>query len=336
MSDFAPLSTPAPMGPVEEAPTAGMLLRRARQAAGLHTEAVAAALKVPVQKIQALEADRYDLLPDLVFVRALAASMCRTLGVDGQPVLERLPRKTAPRLAHDSERVNAPFRGPHDVAGPGWRDQLMRPPVLAVLALLIAAMVLILLPQSVLDNVAQGVRNRMAETAVPVVIAAPDTAPVVVPVPAPIAEGAAAPADLRPDTAAGDPAVPAVATPATAAPATAVSTAPSSLVTQSAQATVAAAALVPADPPAPEAAAPAAAGVLVFRASGASWVEVRDAQGAVALRRMLAAGETADATGATPLSVTVGKADVTQVQVRGKDFDLAAVARDNVARFLVR
>jgi cytoskeleton protein RodZ len=58
---------------------------------------------------------------------------------------------------------------------------------------------------------------------------------------------------------------------------------------------------------------------------------VRDAQGAVALRRMLAAGETADASGTPPLSITVGKVDVTQLQVRGKDFDLAAVARDNVA-----
>jgi cytoskeleton protein RodZ len=128
MSDFAPLSSPTPFTQQpEEAPTAGLLLRRARQSAGLHAEALAASLKVPVQKIEALEADRFDLLPDLVFVRALAASICRTLDVDAQPVLERLPRKTAPRLAHARDRVNAPFRGPNDVPGPGWRDQLKRP-----------------------------------------------------------------------------------------------------------------------------------------------------------------------------------------------------------------
>jgi len=37
-----------------------------------------------------------------------------------------------------------------------------------------------------------------------------------------------------------------------------------------------------------------------------------------------------------PLAAVVGKADLTQVTVRGKAFDLNAVARDNVARFEVK
>ena len=36
----------------------------------------------------------------------------------------------------------------------------------------------------------------------------------------------------------------------------------------------------------------------------------------------MAAGETAGATGALPLTVTVGSVDATEVQVRGKPFDL--------------
>ena len=58
--------------------TPGGLLREARQASGLHIAALAAALKVPVSKLEALESDNYEALPDAVFVRALASSVCRT------------------------------------------------------------------------------------------------------------------------------------------------------------------------------------------------------------------------------------------------------------------
>ena len=62
--------------------TAGGLLREARQAAGLHIAALAVALKVPVSKLEALEADDYAKLTDTVFVRALASSVCRALKAD--------------------------------------------------------------------------------------------------------------------------------------------------------------------------------------------------------------------------------------------------------------
>ena len=77
-------------------------------------------------------------------------------------------------------------------------------------------------------------------------------------------------------------------------------------------------------------------GLVVFNPTAASWVEVTDAQGTVLLRRMLAAGEVAGASGALPLSAVVGRADVTRVQVRGQTLDLAPIARDNVARFEVK
>ena len=54
---------------------AGNLLRKAREATGLHVAALAVSLKVPVSKLEALEAGRIDLLPDLTFARALAASV---------------------------------------------------------------------------------------------------------------------------------------------------------------------------------------------------------------------------------------------------------------------
>ena len=71
--------------------TAGSLLRGAREAAGIHIEALAVALKVPVSKLEALEADKYEALLDTVFVRALASSVCRTLKLDPVQVLSLLP-----------------------------------------------------------------------------------------------------------------------------------------------------------------------------------------------------------------------------------------------------
>ena len=79
--------------------TAGDLLREAREAHGLHIEMVAAALKVPPQKLLALEADDIASLPDPVFARALASSVCRALRIDPAPVLAKLPTTQKVSLA---------------------------------------------------------------------------------------------------------------------------------------------------------------------------------------------------------------------------------------------
>lgn len=296
--------------------TAGQLLRQAREAAGLHVAALAVALKVPVRKLEALEEDRLDLLPDAVFVRALASSVCRTLKIDPQPVLDRLPQTAAPRLIQDHDGINTPFRAPSDGAGPSWFDQLSKPVYLAVFALLLAALVVILLPATQGDETAAA-KSDMIAAPVPVVIPA---APVEPPAPA------AAPAEPAPAAAVASPAPAVPAAPAVQAKAAPVEKSP------------AAAAMPPAPvaAAAPATAVPAAGGLVVFRTKGPSWVEVTDAKGVVALRRLLSAGETAGASGALPLAVTVGSANSTEVQVRGQAYDLTPVSRDNVARFEVR
>ena len=75
--------------------------------------------------------------------------------------------------------------------------------------------------------------------------------------------------------------------------------------------------------------------VLVFRARGSTWIEVTDAKGTVLLRRTLAASEAAEVLGDLPLAVVVGRADHTDVLVRGVLFSLEAHTQDNVARFKV-
>jgi cytoskeleton protein RodZ len=276
-----------------EALTAGALLRRARETAGLHVAALAVSLKVPARKLEALEEDRWDLLPDAVFARALAAAVCRTLKIDPQPVLDRLPHSGAPRLIHTDEGINTPFRGPSDGAAPTWLNQLSRPTFLIVSALLLGALVLVLLPSLQRDDG----------------VAAPNPPKAALP-----AQPAAVPGTVVEPVATGGQATN-LAQPMPAAAAAAASSNRPTLAAN--------------DPL-------AASAIVVFRTKSASWVEVTDANGVLAVRRLLAPGEAAGVSGALPLQVTVGRADATEVQVRGKPFDLRSVSRDNVARFEVK
>lgn len=328
MSEFGGQGSDSFAVPTQEAPrdespapadSAGTLLRQAREAAGLHIAALAVALKVPVKKLEALESDRLDLLPDAVFVRALASSVCRTLKIDAGQVLALLPQTGKPRLDYQRTSINTPFRSPSDGPGPSLWAQVSRPAVLAGLLLLLGALVLILLPAVQQQNLTA------QSNAEPLPAAAPSTA---LPPPGVPLIGVS-PVQENPQAAGSEsPASPVAAADAvTAAPAMASGLPPAATVGPAA---------VPALPSASATAQAAVAGIIVFTAKGESWVEVTDAKGVVVLRRTLAAGEAVSASGALPLAAVVGRVDATQVQVRGRRFDLGAVSKDNVARFEVK
>ena len=299
--------------------TAGGLLREARQASGMHIAALAVALKVPVSKLEALEADNFTVLPDTVFVRALASSVCRVLKVDAAPVLALLPQSQSPSLAADSAGINAPVKGSvgksavssSSFSGNGSASRSVG---FVVLALLVGALALYFFPRG---------EDRAASTSTtaPVLSSAPDA----VPTGAADAPAAERPAEPAPAPAAVTPAL--VAAPALSAAVTAVPATAAVPASASASAVVASA-------PGPAADAPA--GTLVLRARSESWVQVKDATGALALQRNLAAGESVSVSAQPPLAVVVGRADATEVTVRGKPFDLTAVSRENVARFEVK
>lgn len=289
--------------------SAGTLLRQAREGAGVDIGALAAALKVPVGKLEALEADRVDLLPDAVFARALAASVCRILKIDPEQVLALLPGKTAPSLPADTRLGNASF----ERAQMGWQMPLLsRVPrsVLAIVALLVlAALVLIFVPS--LTRLKPMLEQWASRTSASKVGSKSEALP---------SEGESA--------AAGPPGaalVPLVVPPEThaapAATATADPTAPAA-----SQAAIAASG----------AALAATSALLVLKTRADSWVQVLDGAGTVQLRKTMASGETATVAGQPPLAVTIGRAASTEVLVRGKPFDLAAVSKDNVARFEVK
>ena len=306
-SDADPASGGA--GPASAGDSAGSLLRRAREAAGLHIGALSVALKVPVKKLEALESDQLDLLPDAVFARALASSVCRTLKIDPAPVLARLPEQVMPDLELDSrttDRTN--LHPPRAIWNASLLARIPRP-VLGIAALLVvAALVLFVLPDSVFESSGSDATPTLPASAEPALAGAAAAS----------TDAAAMAASAAPAGVANESALPATA------PATPVSASVASGAGPAASAAAPAAMVVSASAP------------LGLRARSASWVEVTVAAGTVHLRKILNPGESAAVTGSLPLSVVVGRADAIEVQVRGQAFDLVPLARDNVARFQVK
>ena len=85
-------------------------MQAAREQQGLNLMALAAAIKVAPAKLEALEAGRFDELPDATFARALAQAVCRALKIDPAPVLAQMPGSPPSRLERVDEGINAPFR----------------------------------------------------------------------------------------------------------------------------------------------------------------------------------------------------------------------------------
>jgi cytoskeleton protein RodZ len=296
----------------EDAATAGALLRAARERRNMTLAALAASIKVSPRKVDALERDAFDELPDMTFARALAQSVCRQLRIDAKPVLALLP--AAPAWANTRfEEVARGSRTPLAQARRG-RDSSARSglrPVLWLAGLLLLGAAALLYGRP--DELA-----RWWATVMPPAAPAPAAAPVVArtaePTPPP-APASAVPVDAAAVLAAADPYASPAADAAPANPAVVIETVHSAP-------TGAAAAASGAEP----------AGALVLRANGESWVEVRDAAGLLLLSRTLMAGEAVGVDGAMPLRAVIGNAGATSVSFRGAAVDLASATRDNIAR----
>lgn len=315
--------------------SAGQMLREAREAHGLHVAALAVSLKVPVKKLESLEADRLEDLPDVVFVRALASSVCRALKIDAKPILAKLPQLNTRVLSQAESGVNVAFRTRADGPAPSVLASVNRPMLFGVLAILLAAIVVMLWP----DFAARSASNAAASSggAAPAQASSAGVSmgnPVNVPS-TPVGSGsgtgaindattgvvrAASSSNASSETATMPAlsATPALSTPSVSSPTLAITPLPAGLDAQSV----------------------AADSVIVFAASGESWVEVKDANGRVIWQRTLQSGDKAgvrSTLGALPFKVTIGRANQTQVSVRGQVFDLAPVtSKDAVARFSVR
>lgn len=303
-------TTPSPTG------SAGALLKAAREQQGLHLAVLAASLKVTPRKLESLEADRYDELPDLGFARALALSMCRTLRIDAEPVLARLPRQGGEVLDPAMRRLNQPFRDRSSGHDSGQGPGLPSLPLLAAIFLLIAAVVIYVLPAGFWSSLGQGAAEPSAS--------APGSgssrpASITGVLGAAMSEAANLPRAAAPDvTQATAPTASTTTSPISETAATDVTASP----------VIDTVFLVPGGL---SASAPPAGGMLSFRAASESWVEVRDGSGQVLFSRTLVAGEAAGLDGSLPMRLTIGNAQGTQVSFRGQPVQLE-VTGDNVAR----
>lgn len=194
MSEFQDQGSALGQGGASMAPSgsAGALIRRAREDAGVHIAALAVALKVPVKRLEALEADRYDLLLDAVFARALASSVCRSLKIDPDRVLPLLPQGQVQPLSVEG-KINEPFRTTQQGSMGAWTPQVSRPALIAAAVLALAALAVYLVPQFTgisLDSSDDPAAQRVAS-----------------PTPAPVASESAAPSVGLPAPAAAPAAV---------------------------------------------------------------------------------------------------------------------------------
>jgi cytoskeleton protein RodZ len=284
--------------------SAGQMLKKARLDAGLHIAALAVSLRVPVKRIEALENGQMDQLPDTVFVRALTSSICQALKIDPAPILEKLPKATLPRLNRDDISINTPI----GASGANKESLLLSlftsPWLLGVLLLCLGAAAIYMWPKSSISSV-------------PDVVFVPKVLPEV---------GVSRAKEVQ------------VTTETVIAPNLTVSSSLDGAKIASTASIIAAPSVsetaVMAAIPIPAAAATGDK-LVTFKATGQTWVEVKNAAGTTVFKKLLNEGESAGTSGKTPLTVIVGRADVTQVEVRGKPVNLVPISKSNVARFEV-
>ena len=300
-------------------PSAGGMIRYARQAQGIDLASLAAMLKIPLRRLEALENGRHEELQGPTFERALAQAACRVLKIDPKPVLALLPQHERNTLERVTEGINTPFR---DGQGSGGFElpTLMRPVVVIVVLLIVGAVALFFVPESWVARLTRpfiggSAASAPADSAVPVP-AAPSAVvgATIAPVELPIV-GVAAPAPAASISASAS------ASATSAAPLSAAAV--SATAAQGIDEVLAHVAAAPSIP-------------LQVVATADSWVEVVDAQGHSLLSRTVVAGESVGLDGALPMRVKIGNARGTHLKLRGDNVDLTPWTRDNVARLEVK
>ena len=307
--------------PTDTAPASpGQLLRQAREAAQVHRASLAGLLKVPVKKIEALERDDWQALPDLAFTRALASSICRQLKIDPQPILALLPsvRQEAPQtpavLAEDkalaaarqklstapSPRRAMPWKWAvaalltMGAIGAAWwwhgHSPTPKQALSKVEVLGHASSSTLTTPLAAIENSSSALPSASVASSAMISGFSADNASVAVPS---AAVNGIAPA---------------------AAQASAAITAPPSNAAANASTTPMPTATTAGLPSGP-------VGVLELQAIGATWVQVRDAHNKIQLSRLLQTGERIQIQSQPPYRVWTGRAEGLQLLWQGRPVD---------------
>ena len=296
----------ATSGPDVAAPVSyGARLAAQRQSAGLGVTDVAAQLRLHPNQVRAIEQEDLARLPAPAYVRGFIRSYARMLKIDPSPLLSDLNAKLEPARESVVDGGATDYSAAHAASRERKFPQWMFGTALLILIAL---------------GVVGWLANQPQQQTRP---------------PTPVAVAAAAAA--APAPAPTEPTAPPISSQAPASQATA-----SEATAGEAAASTAAADPVPAPTDTAEptvtssAIASGAAPTLVLRFHGASWAEVTDRGGKILLSQLNSEGAEHALDGELPLTVVIGDANFTSVEVRGATFNLRPFTRNNVARFTIK
>ncbi len=293
----------------------GQRLKRGRELRGLSLADVAASLKLSLRFIEAIEQDRYDQLPEPVFVRGYMRSYARLLQLDEADVVAKFDQALEARQGvlqeNDAVHPAHALRHRRRLSRLAWVGSIIL--VLAMLAggFIWSAREEVDHPEiDAVHPLVQTLATRVAPARSPVALSsAKPLAPLPVTVPA-----ASVVVPTPPTPAVTAPPAP-VAAPATAAaPATTVTPATAALV-------------APAPAPVPA----LATGSLRMNLQADAWIQVKDADsGKVLLSGMQHPGQLA-LPGAGPWRLRIGNAEAVHLEKDGQTVDLGPYIHDHVA-----
>ncbi|MEO8847522.1 MAG: RodZ domain-containing protein [Casimicrobiaceae bacterium] len=326
-----PIAATSPIG-------AGAMLAHARDEAALSVDTVAAQLKLAPRQVRALESGDFAALPGRTFVRGFVRNYARLLGIDAANVLAALPADNEPGLRHphlaSTQRVMGEIPAEHARrrSFAGWAIAL------ALVAIIAVAVLYEIIREQRVAATEPAKPGRPAASA-PAVEAAPQSpaapegralpnpmAPA--PQPAPVTAPSSGAASVDTKLAAN---LPLAAGSRTAADVSATPAATTAATTRAAAAADSHAAIATM---ASAVAAKASTLQVIFR--GTSWLDIKDATGASVLTMTGNDGATRTLALAPPLDLVVGNADHVDMTFRGERVDLAAHAKQNVARLQLR
>lgn len=339
MTDLDPVKSAEPHDGLAAAAKSGTMpasngsvggrLRTLREERGLSLEDVSINLKFGARQIRALEDERWTDLPQGMSLRGFVRNYARLLGTDPEPLLEAIaPRiQTAdPVSLEQASSLSSPIARSAGRSR-GWPSSNRRRPAPWVIGGLMVIVAAVLLGFALMQQgkLSFGSAKALLDTPAP----APQSGA------EPLAPGLVTDTPLPPDTSMASPALP------PAMPGPVPGSTPVPALGADAPGVVPPLAAVPPlgamPPPAAESKPPAAAVGLVVQMREASWVEVRRADGTVAVSQVLPAdGHFELEASAAPLRVVIGNANGVTLSWRGEPVDLSFARRDNVARLTLQ
>ena len=285
--------------PNEHRNGSGVLLREAREAAGMALEDVSARLRMPVQVIHALEEEDWARLGAPVYVRGQLRSYAKLLKVDLGPLLQSEPVTRIEPVELVSHTHTPPLRR--------FLENTARRAVYVVMTGVLAV------------PVWYATRSHVEGTA-PRTASLDEVPPAVAPVPptSVVSIDSTDPASTV---------SPAVTTPSE----TADTVAPAQPEARRAAPTPYIASMAPV----PHSQPVAAASALSFRFSGDSWVQILSPDGRTVEKALLKSGDERHYDAGQVGRVVLGNANAVEVQHSGSIVDLKPYQHANVARFAV-